>query len=271
LVNKGADGKLTRTNGDSFDALAYTLDRTANVEVVGALLDAGADVSLLSGLGTVKIATFTQNDTEPRPLPVSCSRMRKALIDLNTEVWFGTALYYCCWWGTPGAVVELLKHKPNLEYAIKVEGYLDSGFTALRSAVYRNSTRVVRLLLDAGPNVNSVREVDGTSPLHCAVTECYDGMTGLLLEYNADIELRNKFERTPLNLIGGTTPVSVIKRLLRRGPDLEARDKMGVDTALSRRSSALICPVVEYLIDGGADLGVFVHGFRRPSAHGMSS
>jgi len=54
LVDKGADVKLTRTDGDYLDALACTLVRTTNVEVIGALLDAGADVSLLSGPGTAK-------------------------------------------------------------------------------------------------------------------------------------------------------------------------------------------------------------------------
>lgn len=261
LVDKGADVKLTRTDGDYLDALACTLVRTTNVEVIGALLDAGADVSLLSGPGTAKTPPLYKTARSPAVTRYLLENAKR--IDVNMELWFGTALYYCCWWGTPGAVVELLKHKPNLEYAIKVEGYLDFGFTALRLAVYKNRTKVARLLLDAGANVNSVREMDGSSPLHCAVTECYDEMTGLLLEYNADIKLRSNLERTALHLIWRTTPVSLIERLLRRGADIESRDKWGMTPlCVAVRTNNL--PVVEYLIDKGADLGVLVHGSGGP-------
>ncbi|UKZ75138.1 hypothetical protein TrVFT333_002811 [Trichoderma virens FT-333] len=90
-----------------------------------------------------------------------------------------------------------------------------------------------------------------------------EDMIALLLEYNVKTELPDSQGRTPLLLVNTKTSVSMVKRIVNRGGDIEVRDKhtfTPLCVAVRENNHA----VAEYLIKRGAHLAVSVTGYGSP-------
>ncbi len=123
----------------------------------------------------------------------------------------------------------------------------------LHSLGVRNSPKAIEALLSKGANVDA-KDYRGNTALHNAAMYDAADAVSLLVKKGADIEIRENYGRTPLLLCarerGGPETTRV---LLEAGADVNARDKFqasSLDLAAWRGKKE----VVDILMDAGADI-----------------
>jgi ankyrin repeat protein len=174
LLFKGAD----------VDEVDRAVDATAldeavmrgKLEMVLALIDAGADVNRRNNYGRTALM-FLTDDTSPE--------VARALIKAGAKVNLKdedgeTALMMAAERFEDGAIVELL-----LEEKAEVNAVSKSGKTALMKAAEEGHTASVRALIDAGAEVNA-RDADGESALKKAIDNNQRDAAQLLISFGAD-------------------------------------------------------------------------------------
>ena len=74
------------------------------------------------------------------------------------------------------------------------------GSTPLHCAVWKGQQAVVKLLIDAGADVNAHNENDhwGTTPLHAASHANQAAIAQLLIDHGADVNATDREGRTPM-------------------------------------------------------------------------
>lgn len=112
-----------------------------------------------------------------------------------------------------------------------------SPFTSLHAACIAGTVDIVQWLLDhGGANVNTVADADGkSSPIASAVSRGHLQVVRMLIEFNADIDVRGDFGRGLLHMAAchcdcennGTDYVGITQLLLGHGANLDARDSDG--------------------------------------------
>jgi ankyrin repeat protein len=154
---------------------------------------------------------------------------------------------------------------------------------------------LIKKLLDAGADVNFVvnntpraRMRDGTPRIVFATALMRAAFSGdielvkLLLSYGADPNIISKDHETTLMAAAGTgfipgyskgrSPterLEVVKLLIDLGQDVNAADDYGI-TALMVAANIGDVPIIQYLIDKGADLGAYDLGKKNDGAFGSS-
>jgi ankyrin repeat protein len=124
---------------------------------------------------------------------------------------------------------------PMVEALLAAGARVDTADAQGRSSLYRAAAQgkedAMRLLLDHQANVN-LRANDRTTPLFAAVTNDRLGAAQLLLEHNADLKLSNADDINPLMVAAETSatiknPADFIKLLLDHGAKKTATDARG--------------------------------------------
>lgn len=137
--------------------------------------------------------------------------------------------------GTPDVLEVLVRH------GLKVDRPLRGGPSPIQVAVGSNNLANVRYLLDQGVGVNAPftaneGESPGQStPLVSAAADAFGGsprlpLIKLLLDAGAEVNQPDSSGRTALHV---STSPEVLKELVKRGADLEARDRRGNTPLLS--------------------------------------
>jgi ankyrin repeat protein len=121
---------------------------------------------------------------------------------------------------------------------------------SLADASSRGDMKVVRALVQQGADVNA-RGVDGTSPLHHAVSSDHLDVADLLLKAGANVTAADRYGVTPLSLAALNGNASMIRRLLDAGADPNAADPAG-ETALMTAAQTGIPDAMRVLVDAGA-------------------
>jgi ankyrin repeat protein len=105
----------------------------------------------------------------------------------------------------------LFPAKPGTK--VQVDSTGPCGDTPLHAMTRREDTEAVKLLIEAGANVNAVGEM-GETPLHVAVRKGHVEIIEALLNAGASTSVRSKFDRTPAELAEerGGNVVSTVKR-----------------------------------------------------------
>ncbi|UKZ48602.1 hypothetical protein TrVGV298_002828 [Trichoderma virens] len=256
LVEKSAD--VPMKPGDSFEGTPlYYAIINGSAEIARLLIDAGTSLTPISGAEKM---TYLH-------LALASPAMIKVLLEqsahLESESIWGTPLYLASRSNYLESIHEILKFSPNIEYVLNNKDSAENGYTPLRIAISRGNIQAARLLLDAGVNVNAQIQRDRTTPLHAAMGIGSEDMIALLLEYNVKTELPDSQGRTPLLLVNTKTSVSMVKRIVNRGGDIEVRDKHTF-TPLCVAVREYNHAVTEYLIKRGAHLAVSVTGYGSP-------
>jgi len=143
-------------------------------------------------------------------------------------------------------VKELLKADPRLATCLiketrfceaKIFHWLYAGDTALHLAAAGYRVELVRLLLAAGSDPNSIRNHRQSGPLHYAADGYINGpdwnakrqvqTIQCLLDAGADINAQDKNGASPLHRAVRTRCVAAVKCLLERGSDARLKNKSG--------------------------------------------
>ena len=126
------------------------------------------------------------------------------------------------------------------------------GMTALHWAAYQDDLESVELLLRAGANVK-VASRYGITPLTLAITNGDSAMVEMLLKGGADPNTTLPGRETALMTAARVGKLASVKALIARGAAIDAKDEKHGQTALMWAAAEGHAPVVEMLIEMGAD------------------
>lgn len=140
----------------------------------------------------------------------------------DTEGW--TPLHSACVKGNIPMVQELLKQEALVHLKTK------NGHTALHLAVYAGSYGTVKVLLENGvKQLNIPTFFELKTPLHLAVEGDWKEITILLINYGADVNAKDKMDRTCMHMAAclPTDRADLGVLLMKAGADFEALDVHG--------------------------------------------
>jgi len=126
------------------------------------------------------------------------------------------------------------------------------GMTALHWAAHQDDLESVELLVRAGANVKAVNRY-GVAPLTLAVTNGDGAMVETLLKAGADPNTTLPGGETALMTAARVGVLASVKALLARGATVDAKDQTHGQTALMWAAAEGHAPVVDMLIELGAD------------------
>lgn len=238
LVQNGAD-----YNGKTAAGLMiHEAVSSKNVAILDVLVEAGADVDDVNDKGQTPLH-LAHNDVAmtKRLIEIGCKTSIARSDDFSTPLHVAIDKRE---WEVARTILQ--EGRPELELKTL------AGFTPLALAVWRDHAQMTRLLLEAGADPNSRIAKDGAVILQLSVDE---DVVRTVLDYDPDLRLQNDEGNTPLNELfeWKFVSISVIKRLLRQGSDVNQPDKAG-RTPLFKALWMTDMAIAELLLDRGADL-----------------
>jgi ankyrin repeat protein len=88
----------------------------------------------------------------------------------------------------------------------------------------------LKSLLSSDPSLISVRDTDGSTPLHCATWKGHENVVEVLLQAGADVNAVNQNEHwgtTPLHAAAHANQARIAQLLIDKGADPKAQDMEG--------------------------------------------
>lgn len=119
--------------------------------------------------------------------------------------------------------------------------------TPLHFACATRSLDVVRLLVDAGANLDA-RGTHSATPLHVACQSGSIDIVRLLVDAGANLDAREDHSVTPLHAACQSGSIDVVRLLVDKGADVSAADCAG-DEPITIASEAGYSDIVEFLVD----------------------
>lgn len=204
------------TINDVFIKAFQTEDELGAIEAI----EKGADVHLIDEKGYSPLHWAVGDN-----LLELCKVLLEMGVDVNITSEDGysrTPLLIATAMGSFESVKFLLDSGANIELK-------DSeGIDALHRAVMNNKPNILELLLKAGANANGgFPDSNGyykeNTLLHIAAIENYPEIANVLIQYNADIEAKNKTGKTPFHIASENNSIDVAKILINNGanPNIE--------------------------------------------------
>jgi ankyrin repeat protein len=125
------------------------------------------------------------------------------------------------------------------------------GATPLMHAAAFGNLETMKLLLDAGADVNAANDFDATALLWAARDP---EKARLLIERGANVNIQSKQGRTPL-MVASLSPggTAIVALMLAKGADVNSAGGRRGDTALAVAANSGNAAAVKFLLDHGAD------------------
>jgi ankyrin repeat protein len=142
--------------------------------------------------------------------------------------------------------LDLLKKHLN---KASVNSRDDHGATLLMHASLVGTPQAMRILLDAGADVNARNAFEATALVWAARDPA---KVSMLLAHGADVNVQSKQGRTPL-IVAAQSNQESVRLLLAQGADVKARDDAGI-TPLMNAALAGDLASVRAMVDKGADV-----------------
>lgn len=128
------------------------------------------------------------------------------------------------------------------------------------TATQAGNMKLVRLLLEHGADINQ-KDEDGDTPLHSISMDKESDATSefldLLLNANPNVNIQNRFGKTPLHEAVSFGHVSTVKRLLEAGADPNIKDCKGKNslfTIFDCMTPEIMSDIARLLVKYGADV-----------------
>ncbi len=261
----GEDKEAASTPSIGSGAL-FTAIENDDVEMVRLLVEAGADVNAAEGFGgnTPLHEAVEKGDAEIVKILVAAGA------DVNAEGFMSrTPLSLATEEGATEIMQILLG--PGLDAGTSTDGEDKEaasapsiGSGALFTAIENGNAALVRLLVEAGADVNAAEGFGGNTPLHEAVENGDAEIVKILVAAGADVEAEGFMSRTPLSLAAEEGATEIMQILLGPGPDAgtsaDGEDKEAA-SAPPMGSEALFTAIenddvemVRLLVEAGADV-----------------
>lgn len=149
--------------------------------------------------------------------------------------------------GQTRRVQDLIKKDHSLANAFAVDGFYPLGL-----AVFFRYPETVKILLDAGADVNAqARNAMKVRPIHAAAAAAQIEVTRALIERGADVNARQEAGFTPLHEAAGSGKLEFARLFLDHGADVNARTddgKTALTLAIEKGQEAM----VKFLRERGA-------------------
>jgi ankyrin repeat protein len=164
-------------------------------------------------------------------------------IDINVQSCYGhTALFQAVGSGHEDTVRLFLEHGADVRITS------NAGWSVLHLATFHGYVPIAALLLDHGADING--ESHGVTPLHIAVLRRDIDFVEFLLEYDADVTLRNSYGDTVADFLDLEEPDENKDRLLTLGIEHPTATITGLRIAASLGRDVRI----RQLLERGADI-----------------
>lgn len=163
----------------------------------------------------------------------------------------GANMYTINYFGATAIDVAIyVRNKETITALIEI-GHLDIQKDILFIAVLMNNYPLLKLLLECGADVNK-QNTNLETALMKAVRNGHRDFVELLLQYNADLEIRNVYGETPL-LIASITHDDMVRFLIEKGACVHVRDAEG-RTPLMRSIFFKQYDLIQLYINYGMDV-----------------
>jgi len=167
-------------------------------------------------------------------------------------------LYYAALCGLLNMVEYLAKSHPD---DINSTGH--DGRTPLHAALRNGNSGVALALLEKGADANA-QDNRGETPLQIASWRGDIEAMNSLLDHNAEMDAMNRDNETPLSLASSKGNLGAVRLLLDRRPDLAYQQVALRRTALHVATIHGHQPIVQLLLDRGADINAEDRDCRTP-------
>jgi len=215
-ITESTVDKIRRGEVSAFDALATELPDVFNAEILSKLpLEDALNLARVNkryndAVWSVDGVRAMKPIMEARRVP--CESLDKL---------GATPMYFAARHGNVPAVRALLK-SPDLDIDEEVlEGEIEP-FTALQTAAAWQSPGVVKLLIDAGADVDKCNVDTGTPPLHLAAENGNTTIAMLLIKAGAEVNLAEPLHgKTPLWFAVAEHHMPIVSMLVLSGADVD--------------------------------------------------
>ena len=222
MVEAGAD--VNAAEGFGGNTPLHEAVENGNAEIVQILVDAGADIEAEGFMGRTPLGLAAEE---------GATEIMQILLGQGADN------------GTPEGED---KQSPAI------------GSEALFTAIKKGDVETVRLLVEAGADVNAAEGFGGNTPLHEAVEEGNAEIVQILVDAGADIEAEGFMGQTPLGLAAEEGATEIMQILLGQGADNgtpEGEDKqspaIGSEALFTAIESGNVT-LVNLLVEAGADV-----------------
>ncbi|XP_052187727.1 ankyrin repeat-containing protein At5g02620-like [Diospyros lotus] len=156
-----------------------------------------------------------------------------------------TALYVAAEYGYVELVWEMIKYYDLVAASVKAR----NGFDALHIAAKQGDLEVVKVLMEAHPELSMTVDMTNTTALHTAATQGHFEVVNFFLESESSLAtIARSNGKTALHSAARNGHLEVVKALLSKEPEIATRtDKKG-QTALHMAVKGLSHQVVQELI-----------------------
>lgn len=199
---------------------------------IEALLQQNADLALQK----------TSHDISP--LLLACYYHKTHIVQVILQYLPTITIHEAAASGHEEVLQGLLMQNPDL-----LEAVSDHGFTPLGMATHFGHEDMVRNLLARGADPN-VPSQNGYSvyPIHTAVSSNFDGITKMLIEAGALVNVVQTSRMTPLHMAAQNGNIDIIILLLEQGASIEAQTDLGQTPSelASERGYTEIAEILKY-------------------------
>lgn len=242
LMEKIRGGLEVNHRDSSGSSLLAIAAKNGNVELMSALLNAGADKEGLDNVGRTPLMNAAQSKN---------AAAVQALLDAGASISArdsigGTSLSWASGLGDSASVQELIDAGAEVEVVGSV-----TGWTPLIWASGFGDPTSIPMLVKAGANLEAADFLQGATPLiHASRTGRIDGVKALIAA-GAKLENADKTGKTPLlaasETAGGTA--DKIQALIDAGANLQAKDSRGFNALdLAQKRTDMRAPDVVALL-----------------------
>jgi len=143
--------------------------------------------------------------------------------------------------------------KNSIQQGENINARDKNGMTLLDSAITNNNQEAVKLLIEAGADINATANT-GLTPLMRASSQ--PDIVRLLIDAKANLNVKdNTYGKTALMYAAGSVNTETLKLLLDAGADINATSNEGW-TALCYAVLARLTDTIKLLIDAGVDVNL---------------